>query len=68
MDVLQAEVRVDSGKRAAAKMRKVSSEPISHVQGGSGVTETLLCSSEGLQDCAAHDRRASPALLVVSSG
>ena len=27
LDVLQAEVRVDSGKRAAAKMRKVSSEP-----------------------------------------
>ena len=30
LDVLQAEVRVDSGKRAAAKMRKVSSEPIWH--------------------------------------
>ena len=37
LDVLQAEVRMDSGKRAAAKMRKVSSEPTSHAQGGSGI-------------------------------
>lgn len=38
MDVLQAEVRVDSGKRAAAKMRKVSPELTSHAQGASGIT------------------------------
>ena len=56
---------MDSGKRAAAKMRKVSSEPTVHAQGGSGITQALLREACAAQYPRLPSTTPAPTLLMV---